>query len=70
MTTRHAAYIVTLTEDRREDDDEAIRTALRMVAGVLSVEPVPADYQLHIATERIRSQMRDKVTVFLESLLR
>lgn len=40
MTDRHAAYIVVLAEDIREDDAEHVLNALRMVSGVVSVEPV------------------------------
>ena len=39
MTDRHAGYIVTLADDVREDDAEAIVTALSMVKGVKEVSP-------------------------------
>jgi len=52
MTDRHAAYIVTLAEDIREDDAEHILNALRMVSGVLSVKPVTASYEQTIGRER------------------
>ena len=42
MTDRHAGYLVTLDEDLRSDDAEEILTALRMVKGVLAVEPIIA----------------------------
>ena len=54
MTDRHAGYIVTLGEDIRCDDDEHIITALQMVKGVVSVTPVTADHQLHMAEDRVR----------------
>jgi hypothetical protein len=56
MTDRHAGYIVTLAEDIREDDAEAVLTALRMVSGVVSVTPLVSDYTFAIARER-----RDRV---------
>lgn len=43
MTTRHQGYVVVLDTDLREDDAEQTLTALRMVRGVLSVEPIEAD---------------------------
>lgn len=43
MTDRHSGYVVTLAEDIREDDAQAVIAALGMVRGVLSVEPVVAD---------------------------
>lgn len=52
MTDRHAGYVITLEEDVREDDAAAIKTALSMIKGVLSVEPVVSDPGLHIAEER------------------
>lgn len=42
MDDRHAGYLITLTENIREDEAEATFAALRMIRGVLSVEPVPA----------------------------
>jgi hypothetical protein len=60
MTDRHAGYIVTLTDDIREDDaEESVLTALRMVKGVISVEPVVADHAQHIAEERADHRWRE-----------
>jgi hypothetical protein len=58
MTDRHSGYIVTLTEDVREDDAETILIAIGMVRGVLSVEPVVAESLLsqHIANQRRDAQ--------------
>jgi len=52
VTSRHAGYIVILREDVREDDAQAIMTALRMVSGVASVEPVIASHEQAIARSR------------------
>jgi len=68
MTDRHAGYIVTLAADVREDDAEAILTALQMVKGVLSVKPVDASVELHIAEERVRIEFRRRVYDFASSL--
>lgn len=57
MTDRHAAYIVALDHDIREDDAEAVINALKMVKGVLSVMPLVADVQLHIAEQRARNEL-------------
>ena len=44
MTDRPSAYLVTLSGDIREDDaGDGILTALRMIKGVISVEPVTAN---------------------------
>lgn len=61
MTDRHAGYLVTLTGDVREDDAEAIITALRMVKGVATVKPVPADIDQAIAEDRARIAFRVKL---------
>ncbi|MEV0830859.1 MULTISPECIES: hypothetical protein [Streptosporangiaceae] len=69
MTDRHAGYIVTLAEDVREDDAEAILSALRMVKGVLSVEPIVASpHDLHIATQRVRQEWRGKILDLLDEM--
>lgn len=57
MTTRHAAYFVTLADDDAQD----IITALTMVRGVLSVTPVPANIDQHIGQERGDAQWRTKL---------
>jgi hypothetical protein len=52
MTDRHAAYIVVLDRDIREDDAEGILNALRHIRFVAGVEPVIATHELTIARVR------------------
>jgi hypothetical protein len=61
MTDRHAGYLVTLADDIREDDAEAILTALRMVRGVQSVEPVLASIDQQIAQSRADGVWRERI---------
>jgi hypothetical protein len=61
MTDRHAAYIVTLAEDIREDDAEVLVVALGAIRGVLSVKPVVSDVELWIAEERARNDLGSRV---------
>lgn len=68
MTDRHAGYIVVLDEDIREDDAEHLISALKMLRGVASVQPVTADVNLSLATERVRHEYRSKVLDFLKGL--
>ena len=68
MTDRHAGYVVTLTDDIREDDAEAIINALRLIKGVVSVQPVAGDHQLVIAKERVREEYRAKLIALLRDL--
>lgn len=64
MTDRHAGYIVTLARDIREDDAERIISAILMIKGVMSVDPVVADVGLHMAERRARQDIRDKLWKF------
>jgi uncharacterized membrane protein len=61
MTDRLAGFIVTLAEDTREDDAEATIAAVRQIKGVLSVEPVVSDHILHMAEQRARHELREKL---------
>lgn len=61
MTDRHAGYLVTLANDMREDDAEAVMTALRMVRGVISVEPVQANIDQMIAMGRVNAEWTDRL---------
>jgi hypothetical protein len=60
MTT-HAGYVVTLAEDMREDDAQATLTALRMIKGVVGVEPVETSADLHIAYTRADTRWRERL---------
>lgn len=61
MTDRVRGYIVTLDADIREDDAQATITALHQIRGVVSVEPVVADIDSHMATERVRREFMRKI---------
>lgn len=65
MTDRHMGYVVTLTEDIREDDAERIVLALQMVKGVLSVRPLVKDYTSHIVSERRDTAWREALLVLV-----
>jgi hypothetical protein len=66
MTTRHAGYIVTLDDDIREDDAEAIIGAIRMIKFVQSVTPIEAGYSDVIARERRDSRWREALIQLAE----
>ena len=66
MTDRHSGYIVVLENNFRDDDAEAILNALRMVKGVLSVEPIVADPHAYIARERVKKELSEKLWNALE----
>lgn len=61
MSDRVKAFIVTLERDNRDDDCESLRDAIRCFQGVLSVEPVKADVQGHVAEQRAVAYWRDRL---------
>ncbi len=67
MTDRHNGYIVTLRSTMRSDDAEETITALKMVKGVIDVEPVVADPVSYIAATRERIRLREKILEFLRN---
>ncbi len=69
MTDRHAAYIVVLDENLREDDAENVITALGMVKGVATVEPVVASRDQHIAKARMKEDVVGKLYVVIRDIL-
>jgi hypothetical protein len=63
MTDRHAAYLVVLEDDIREDDAEATLNALMQIKGVIGVQPV-SDAGAEIMIARIRESTRWQHRVF------
>lgn len=61
MTDRHAAYIVVMDHDVREDDARKIIDAILMIRCVLDVKPVTASYEVAVAESRVRHEMREKL---------
>lgn len=69
MTDRHSGYIVTLSEDIREDDAEFIINALKMVKGVVEVKPVISDPSVNCVVEhRVKNAMRTKLLQWYDEL--
>lgn len=61
MTDRLKGVLVTFKRDIREDDAESIINAIQMVKGVMSVKPVPSNFDTHMAEERVRREIYDKI---------
>ena len=61
MTDHYYSIGVVLEKDIRDDDAECILNAIRMVKGVLSVEPNIADLQSAMAESRARKDIADKI---------
>jgi hypothetical protein len=61
VSERVAGFLVTLDCDLRDEDAEAVLTALRMIKRVQSVKPVPASIEIDIAEDRARFALRQKM---------
>lgn len=61
MSDRYNALVVVLEKDMRDDDAQAIINSIRMIRGVLSVEPKVVDIQVHVAEMRARADLGQKI---------
>lgn len=61
MTDRHAGYIVVLDEVIREDDAENIINAIKMIKGVIEVEPVIDNSDIQMAKLHARNEIINKL---------
>ncbi len=61
MTDRVRGVLVTFENDIRVDDLEPVVAAIKMLKGVLSVKPVPANIDGHISEERVRFDLGQKL---------
>jgi len=61
MTDRYHSITVVLERDIRDDDAECILNAIKMIRGVLSVNPHISDFNTHTAIERVRSELGNKL---------
>lgn len=61
MTDRYAGFVVTLSEDMREDDARQVLSALRMIRGVVGVEPVVSSVEVAIAQSRADAAWRARI---------
>lgn len=69
MTTRYMGFVVTLSENIREDDAEDVIRALSMVKGVQSVKPVESsNHSDFIATQRAKTAMREKLFDIIQEM--
>jgi hypothetical protein len=65
MTDRLKGFTVVLTTDIREDDAEEIAQAIRMIKGVLEVQPVTANSGDWMNRQRVRSELGSKIMAVL-----
>lgn len=65
MTDRLKGLVVTLDQDYRIDDAEAIVNAIRQIKGVLSVSTSIATGEDYFNRERIRHELGEKLWAIL-----
>ncbi len=61
MTDRYHALTVTLERDIREDDAEHLINAIKMMRGVLDVSGEVSSIETHMAEERARHELGQKI---------
>lgn len=61
MTDRLNALIVVFERDIRDEDAEHLIAAIRMLRGVLSVTPNVSEISDHIAEQRVRREIGEKL---------
>jgi len=69
MTDRHCGFVVALDQDLREDDSDAIIEAIKMIRGVVGVEPVVSGSEFHIANMRARTETARMLTDMIGKVL-
>lgn len=66
MTDRIKGFTITLANDMREDDFEAIKTAVEMIKGVIHVEPSLVTSNDHMNRKIIQHEIMMKVYKIIE----
>lgn len=61
MTDRLNALTIVLENNIREDDAQALISAISMLRGVLSVDVNVADINAHVAEKRVRREVLDSL---------
>jgi hypothetical protein len=66
MTAVRTGLVVILDDDVRDDDAEAIATAIRMIRGVASVHTAEAEPDAQVARERMDAEWRQRIVGLLD----
>ena len=67
MSDRYNAITVVLEKDTRDDDAQDILTALRMIKGVIGVEPNVVNIDSFVSDSRARQELGSKLFEVLYS---
>lgn len=67
MTNRYAGFTVILKDDYREDEwGEKLMNAIYCLEGVLSVEPVVSNFEMKMAEQRAKTELRKELYELLK----
>ena len=66
MTDRLKGFVVTLQRDIRDDDAQPIIDAIKMIKGVLDVEPSISDIDDQMNRSVVKQELREKLWKALE----
>jgi len=66
MSDRINGLVVTLEEDYKDKDAEAIICAIGMIKGVISVSTNVVDYKDHINRQQIKMELKQKLREAME----
>lgn len=69
MSTRIKGFKIALAEDIREDDAEQVITALKMIKGVVGVEPLSGTAEDYILDIRVKARVRDALYELIKNEL-
>jgi hypothetical protein len=61
-----SGLIVVLSDEVQEDQAEAIASAIRLIRGVVSVQPSQADPDEQVARERVNAEWRERIVGLLD----
>jgi hypothetical protein len=65
MTDRYTYLTVALDREIRDDDAQPLIDAIKMLKGVMAVEPHIADINMWVAEERARQHLREQLLAIL-----
>lgn len=65
MTDRYHSLVVVLDENTRNDDAQALISAIRQLRGVISVKGNVVDSETYMAEERARQKLLTKILSIL-----
>lgn len=61
MTDRYNSVVVAFDRDIREDDAQALLSAILMLKGVIAVQPQVPDCQTFVVESRLRRELTNKI---------